>query len=483
MKTTKPTEKIISSLKQGIGSISVPITVADAAAKSGLSLIDTKSGLNYLTAEYRGTLSATSDGELLYGFPTGFTKPWEQRERMAELWQKIKKASLGVLKFVVRAWISIVMIGYVVIFALILLALTFSKRDDDSSSFSAGMFHVLIRLVLDSLFWTFHPFSPFYVGHDDYYDRYAPRKKKTPFYEKVNRFFFGPEKKVLDEQELVKIALQEIRAQKGRIGLFDLMRVTGLSKDEADPFMAKLMLNYEGDVVVSNDGGIIYEFPAIRKSALSETTKSPPPIWYKREPIPPFTGNETSSNLLIAGLNGFNLMMSSIAIANSWTLEKLNYMFTVAKSQVPPEFMPPPPEGVPLLLGWIPFIFSLALFAIPLVRGLFRGKLKQEITATNGKRGLLRAILTKLGLGGIKEDTLRQGWTEQAQAKVDDREFTREIIRLGGELELNERDAPVYRFKALEAELSALDHARKRASDREVDVGEVVFNSATERGS
>lgn len=481
MNTTKPSENIISSLKKGIGSLSVPITVADAAAKSGLSLLDAKSGLNYLTAEYRGSLSATMDGELLYGFPTGFSKPWEQRERMTELWRKFKKASLGVMKFVVRAWISIVMVAYVVIFALILLALTFSKSSDreDSSSLSGTlMFHALFRLVLDSLFWTFHPFSPFAIGHDDFYDRFGPRKKKTPFYEKVNRFFFGPEKKEIGEQELTKLALQEIRAQRGRIGLFDLMRVTGLSKDEADPFMAKLMLNYEGDVAVSNDGGIFYEFPAIRKSALSETVSSPAPIWYKREPIPPFTGNEASSNFLIAGLNGFNLLMSTVAISNSWTIEKLRYIFTMAKSHIPPELMPPPPEGTPLLLGWIPFIFSIALFLIPVVRGLGRGKLKQEINATNGKRGLLRAILSKLGLGGIKEDTLRQGWTEQAQTKVDEREFTREIIRLGGELELDERDAPVYRFKSLEAEIAALEQARRRASRSEAEVGEVIFNSA-----
>lgn len=479
--TNKPSDKILETLQQALGHIDGSITVADASTKSGLSLYDTKSGLNYLLGEYRGALAATSEGELLYSFPTGFTKPWEQKEMLIELWQKFKKFTLGVMKFLVRAWITIVMLGYVVIFALIVLALTFSKssdRDEGHSLSGTLMFHTLIRLVLDSLFWTFHPFSPFYIGHDDFYDHYQIKKKKMPFYEKVNRFFFGPEEVTTGEEELVKLALQEIRAKSGRIGLIDLMRVTGLSKDEADPFMARLMLNHDGDVTVSEEGGIIYEFPAMRKTAIAEPTMSPPSIWQKREVVPPFTGNESGSNLLIAGLNGFNLFMSTVAISNGWTIEKLQYILTTSSSRLPPELIPPAPEGTPLILGWIPFIFSSILFVIPAVRALFRNHKKREIDAKNGKRGLIRAILSKLGFNGIKEEALRQGWSEHARAEPDTKEFTREIIRLGGELELDEKDVPIYRFRAIEAELTALERARRKASQDEALVGEVIFSSA-----
>ena len=43
-----------------------------------------------------------------------------------------------------------------------------------------------------------------------------------------------------------------IRAGKGRIGLGDVMRVTGYPREKADPLMAKLMLDYDGDVAVSD---------------------------------------------------------------------------------------------------------------------------------------------------------------------------------------------------------------------------------------
>lgn len=475
-------DQIQQALKKALRGTTNAVTVADASTKSGLSLHDAKSGLHELVAEYRGTLAATSQGELLYSFPTGFTKPWQQQEALSRFWAKFKKFGLGILKFLVRSWITVVMVAYVVIFALILIALMFGKssdRDEGHSLSGQLMFHMLFRMVLDSLFWTFHPFSPFRVTHDDYYDRHPRQKQRMPFYEKVNRFFFGPEEQPVTEEALVKLALQEIRAQKGRIGLVDLMRVTGLSKEEADPFMAKLMLNHEGDVIVSDEGGIVYEFPAMRKTALMETTSSPPPIWHRREVMLPFTGNEVGSNILIAGLNGFNLVMSLVAISNSWTIEKLKYIFYVSSANLPPHLIPPPPEGTPLLLGWIPLIFSSALFMIPVIRGLFRNQKKREIDAKNGKRGLIRAILSKLSLRGIKEDVLRQGWKDLARVEPNDRELTREIVKLGGEIELSETTTgPTYHFPAIEAEMTALEKARARADRNEAVVGEVIFSSA-----
>ena len=64
--------------------------------------------------------------------------------------------------------------------------------------------------------------------------------------------------------------LAAIRAGKGRIGLADVMRVTGLPREQADRMMARLMLDYEGDVDVSEDGGIVYRFAAMRKTAAAE---------------------------------------------------------------------------------------------------------------------------------------------------------------------------------------------------------------------
>src|SRR5271168_5282024 len=109
-------------------------TIADAAAKGGLALRDAGTGLHALLSEYRGHLRVTSEGELLFRFPAGFTKPWETRARLAELGRKAGKVLLGVARFVVRAWISVVLIGYALLFLALIIALMFARSGDSRDS-------------------------------------------------------------------------------------------------------------------------------------------------------------------------------------------------------------------------------------------------------------------------------------------------------------------------------------------------------------
>src|SRR5262249_36758870 len=150
---------------------------------------------------------------------------------------------VGIGRFVVRAWIAIVLIGYVLIFLALLIGLTFARASGSSSSrddrgIGLDLFAVLFRVIADALFWTFHPFSPLAVqyhtpmhgcGGEAAYGRSArprPPEKKEPFYERVNRFFFGPDEPAPGPREQEQAILSEIRAQKGRIGLSDVMRLT-----------------------------------------------------------------------------------------------------------------------------------------------------------------------------------------------------------------------------------------------------------------
>ena len=139
------------------------------------------------------------------------------------------------------------------------------------------------------MFWTFHPFSPVYIGRTYGYEGFAgtrqPREhdaNKVPFYEKVNRFVFGPSVPPVDPHAMRTRILEEIRAQKGRIGLADVMRVTGLPRDEADPLMARLMLDHDGDVEVAEQGGIVYRFEGMRRTASRRGRQRAPPCDARR---------------------------------------------------------------------------------------------------------------------------------------------------------------------------------------------------------
>src|SRR5690349_19769745 len=76
-------------------------TIADAAAKSGLALRDAERGLHALLAQYRGHLRVTSEGELLFLFPNGFTTPWLTRSRLERAAGRVKRAAFGIGRFVV----------------------------------------------------------------------------------------------------------------------------------------------------------------------------------------------------------------------------------------------------------------------------------------------------------------------------------------------------------------------------------------------
>src|ERR1700728_1222968 len=104
------------------------VTVADAAALSGLALRDAESGLTWLSSEYRGQLRVTGDGDLVHVFPTGFTKPWERIDAVRAALATTGRGVMGALRFIVRAWVAVVLVGYAAIFLGLLIAMTFARQ-------------------------------------------------------------------------------------------------------------------------------------------------------------------------------------------------------------------------------------------------------------------------------------------------------------------------------------------------------------------
>ena len=469
-----------------------PMTVADASVASGLALRDAEAGLHFLTSEYRGHLRVTEDGDLVHVFPTGFTKPWETREATARVLGAIGHALFAAGRFVVRAWLLIAMIGYALLFVGILIGLTFAKgsSDRDDSSVGLGLIGGLFRAILDAMFWTFHPFSPLYVGRSSGYGGFTgasqPREEeanKVPFYEKVNRFVFGPSVPPADPQAMRTRILEELRAQKGRIGLADVMRVTGLPRDQADPLMARLMLDHDGDVEVAEQGGIVYRFEGMRRTAMSEAgalsadRRTRVAAWETPATLPPLTGNDGGSNLAIALLNGFNLLASSWVLSHGLTISNL---FTLLTTR-PPKGAPPlvlPYDGVPIALGLVPLVFSLALFALPLARAALQSRKAKAVAHENARLGILREVLTRAPKKEpVPDEALRVAYRVATGEDPTSKEITARVVDLGGDVDVGPEGEVRYRFADLEAEAEALEEERAHAPAEEAKLGRVVFAS------
>ena len=464
-----------------------PLTVADAAAKAGLALRDAENGMKWLSSEYRGQLRVTSEGELVHVFPTGFSKPWETRDALRRARRTATRALASAVRFLVRAWArrrprrlrgGLRRASF--------LAMTLrpgqgndSRRNDDGLP-GGALAYAFLRVVGDALFWTFHPWSPFSVyyapnawdapyGYARANRRPSPREPRVPLYERVNRFFFGPPVPPPDPLENERLVLAAIRAGKGRIGLADVMRVTGLPRDQADPLMARLMLDYEGDVDVSEDGGIVYRFAAVRKTASEAVEAEPPPAWARTKPLPPLTGNSAGANFLIAGLNAFNLLMGAWAIDNGMTIERVSHLF----DRVP---YPITDTGIPIVLGVIPLLFSALLFVVPIARVVARPWRRKEALEEKGRLAVLRQVIEHVrSKQPVTDGEVAKAWRVAVGQPADPKRIDRELVSLGGQVAINDNGETRWRFADLETEAAAVEAERAAADEGEARVGKVIF--------
>jgi hypothetical protein len=466
-----------------------PLTVADAEVASGLARRDVEAGLTWLTSEYRGHLRVTEEGELLRVFPHGFTKPWETKDALSRAASAVGHALVGAGRFVLRAWIFIVLIGYVALFLALVIGLTFARASgssdrDDGPSVGTAVVGSLFRVLADALFWTFHPFSPFYVDPSVFHasraqarghrGRRAAGEPEVPFYEKVNRFVFGPTERPEDPNAARARVLQEIRAKKGRIGLADVMRVTGLPRDQADPLMARLMLDHEGDVEVGEQGGIFYRFESLRRTAeATPEAASPAAAWERPKRLAPLTGNGPGADVLVGLLNLFNLSMGAWVIAHGFTLHNLVLLFTTKER---PVILPD--DGVPFALGVVPVVFSLLVFLMPSLRALWRRREAKKVADENARLLVLKEILARApSKEPVPDQTLRAAWRVATGEEPTSKQLTKRVVELGGDVDTGPNGEVRYRFPDLEAEAEAVEEERARASDGEARVGRVIFAS------
>lgn len=317
--------------------------------------------------------------------------------------------------------------------------------------------------------------------------RVEQERDEVPFYEKVNRFVFGPTLPPEDPHAMRARILEEIRAQQGRIGLADVMRVTGLRREEADPLMARLMLDHDGTVDVAEKGGILYRFEGMRRTAAtsSASAASEPPYarraaWDTPKRLPPLTGNQASANTVIALLNGFNVVASAWALSRGLTLSNLVLLMTTRVPRGAPPLVLPN-DGIPLVLGVVPLVFSVAMFALPLARGLLATRKEKKLAQENARLAILREVLTRATKKEpVPDEVLRSAYRIATGEDPTSKEITARVVDLGGDVDVGPEGEVRYRFADLEAEAEALDEERAHAPVTEAKLGRVVFASDDE---
>ncbi|MFW6333560.1 MAG: hypothetical protein ACOC23_09735, partial [Thermodesulfobacteriota bacterium] len=426
-------------------------TRTEAAAITGLSLDAARDALEILLEKYVCRLQVTENGDLIYDFGKrprrrGRKTPGEILKAAGEwLWQAFT--------VLFKIWIALVLAVYFVVFVVILFAVliaaVFGKQGDRGGELIGKTFSRMGRSFLAIFHWKT------ITGDIDYSTdslgyRFRKFKSKSAllnqekkgFIASVYDFVFGPPRVDIDPLNNEKEVAAYLRQQRGILTIAELMALAGWTLSEAQAFFTDCLVRFQGEVEVTEEEGVIYgEFDQVlRGVGEAEGGKV---IWYwdEYEPVHEWTGNSAGRNLLIAGMNGFNLVFATVVLFQYPVVLRALGADTVSRDAV---------FGLVAALGWMPLVFSLIFFLVPLLRypAILRNNRRRH--EANIRKRLYRAIFSFQGrpmtIDQAAAAVNRNAPEEQLGKETVARWLHTLVLDLGGETEVSDAGEVVYSF-------------------------------------
>lgn len=452
--------QIVASLRRLDGRA----TIGDLVSDTGLAADTVRETLKSVIERHQGHLEVADSGELVYSFDKRLiergTEPW-----LARAAQAFKRVATSTFK----ASISVMLVVYFVIFvALVIAAIFASQRGGDGRGGWSGRgrggfnFDPLLWYWLWSPRWRIG--RPYY-GHR--WERTLDKDDRVPFYKKVFAFVFGPDQPKPSQRQLDRGALRLIRARSGVLTAAELIEHSGTTIDEAESEMGRLLGAYDGEAVAAPNGEVVYAFPGLMASVDNRRRlKEPNPAWLRLEPPQELTGNSTTTDVVVAGMNAFTMAASATA---PW------FIFPRLGIGGPAAFI-----GLVL----VPLVFSVFFFAAPAVR-------MAGVWAENGRRR--RRNIRRLVLAMVYRQALddRAPMSEAevhtfVAGKLPDAHVTRTETDAALQSVAAEFEAEVavaddgevrYAFPEVRAEFTASESVRSRLRLDQRSLGEIVFHT------
>src|SRR5688572_7300563 len=438
------------------------VTAGDVMAETGLGDVAAEAALKTLLRLHPAVLEVRDDGTLVYRFETTSLA----KRRVERFLDGVGRFVGGTLLTVAKVAIMLTIVGYSIFFvtAAIIAAIVAIVAAEGDIFDGDGAFELLavpFRLIAEILFWA--PDWVFWGTSVEY--RPPPRhENKTPVYERVFRYLFGPPAPRLREEQVVRARAQLIRAHRGVITVVDLIRATGMNRRDAEHELAMLVGRLGGDVAVTEDGEVLYLFAdLVRAIRPGERPRGTVPVVFEGKR--PLTGNTSGTNAIIAVLAGITLIGGVVGGA---LFDKFG-VFGV----------------LPQMLGaWIPIGVGALFLALPPLRAL---PLQRENQARI-ERDARRALIELHQVQGAHFRSM-PNWTNainaQLNATVEHGTLERMVRDLGtdfgADVEVRPEDEVMrYRFPALASGLAAGALARtERRLDRKI-ASRVAFSTADE---
>lgn len=453
-------ETALALVEKKLPQVNGRLTPQDAATATGITFDEAQGALARLMELYVTRVTNDDEGNILFAFEY----PLRRRgtKTAAEKWAEVKDRLWHGFKLFFKVWIGVMLIAYFAVMVVIVIALLFARRaaDRDGDGDDVGdMLGGLFRVIGDGLqyaFWWRIAAPPIYAV-DDY--GYRHRSIRTPrdakgkgksFVIGIYDLALGPERAAADplgdEQEIAAY----LRASKGVLAPAEIVALSGVTINQAEERMADYLVRFKGDPDITDEGVVLGEFDAFVTGTSARTDARIVPYWDEFEAPYEHSGNSAGRNAAIIAMVLFTLA-SGVGLLGGGleTLTRFSMFFASTAAHI--------------LLGYIPIAFSLLYLAIALLRLPIAKRKESERLARNREKKVLRAIFQQ------------RMWRASADAiyfamvAAGEKELKREdipaileriLLRVQGDVELDQEGQPIYVFDRLQREIEASERLR-----------------------
>jgi hypothetical protein len=449
------------------------LTVGDASAATGMALEDARTALEALMTRYACRLQITESGEILYDFGASLRRRGEKS--FAEVLSDLGAVAWRVLTILFKIWISVTLVVYFAVFVLILIAIIIALNNDSDGGFDfIGDFFGDLFAGIGRGMILVNTMDTDGYAHKSYRQvkRRDPGKleKKKRFVQSVYDYVLGPPRSAFDPFANDKEVIAWLRQNNGILTTTEVVALAGWTMEEAEERFTDYLTRFKGTAEITDDGVLVGRFPAVMATGDKALEGGKVELFWDEFEAPyEVTGNTPGRNTFITCMNAFNLVWA-YGFVTLDTTESVVY-------SVLPDWLSL--TTVHIVLGWIPLIYSLAVFLLPAIRAMQVRAGERQRVERNKRRRVIRSLFDAAPREATPK-TLLSAVNGGPQTPIAEQEFARLLGRVATDyrasVELTENGESVYRFDRIECERAAAAGLRSRAVGQ-TGPGNIIFDT------
>ena len=466
------------------------LTLGQVMLASGLPRAEAEPALQSLIRKFRCVLRVTDTGEILYDFGDRIRDRVTFQDRLREVWLRAQAHLAAIARFIFRVGFLAILVLYGLFYIVIFAALlSRGGSSGDIGMLIKDFLKLIGNMAMDIGRRRGDPVSAILhvpakapdaqTSDDGSRDRVVEwlgcslrtleeRAAATALQDRVFAFVFGPSVRHWEGRERDRAFLAYVMAHQGWAGATDWVLLFGTPLDEAEREVARVYAEYGADVQVTDDGSIVYDFrsmlPTDAAGGAEVASSIRPPDTFPRVQAASWAlARDTKGALVTIGFCALNAV-GSIAL------------FFLLRDA--PQFA----SNLLLRLAvvWVPLGFSVAVFLLLALRGVFGA-------SARGTRRVMASMLVLLSELGHKEVPVAAGEVSKVLKGETPDWLTESTLRqhmpdvnrwLGAEMKRTDdaTEKGKWVYPCLSQEFSDLKRLRASGDDK-AHVGGVVYST------